>query len=58
VKYDFQLRYRQSPITGAVTDIKENKIEIELDSLPESYSMGQSCVIYRDNKCFGGGIID
>lgn len=57
-KYDLQLRYRQSSITGTVANIKENNIEIELDSVPESYSIGQSCVIYRDNKCLGGGIID
>ena len=59
-RIEFQIRYRQKPQSGLISSIdkQQNKLAIKLeDSLPIP-AVGQSCVLYRDTHCLGGGIIE
>lgn len=53
-----QCRYRQKPFQAKITNIVENILEIiplEKTDLPP---IGQSAVLYTNNTCLGGGIIN
>ena len=51
--YQSQIRYHGSFLTTSILD--ETTITIETT---ESLPLGQSVVIYKDNRVIGGGIID
>lgn len=55
----FQTRYRQKPSVGHVAHQDNDTITLAIAaaSEPEAASSGQSCVLYRDTECIGGGII-
>ena len=52
-----QFRYRQKPIAVVCTDITSETLDIILKDGADQPASGQSCVLYRDNHCLGGGII-
>ncbi|HEY0964624.1 MAG TPA: tRNA 2-thiouridine(34) synthase MnmA [Candidatus Paceibacterota bacterium] len=52
-----QFRYRQTPFTIEIISITNDRIVIKTLSETEYPAAGQSCVIYRDSLCIGGGII-
>lgn len=52
-----QTRYRQAPLTCRVLIVESTHMELELITETERPSVGQSCVLYRDGLCLGGGII-
>ncbi|MEZ4104546.1 MAG: tRNA 2-thiouridine(34) synthase MnmA [Candidatus Paceibacterota bacterium] len=57
-KVQAQTRYRQEPFVVEVTNFKDNKqIELKPEDDIEAVAKGQSCVLYKDNLCLGGGII-
>ncbi len=57
-KLSAQTRYRQTPFMIEVKSISEQKIILSIiDNSTEAVAKGQSCVLYRDELCVGGGII-
>lgn len=52
-----QFRYRQTPVPVIVTRITPEACEIVLESASEKPASGQSCVLYANDECMGGGII-
>ena len=52
-----QSRYRQKPFTVTVSNITEQTMELLISSDTDAVASGQSCVLYRDQVCIGGGII-
>lgn len=53
----YQIRYRQTPLLGTITDISPDKITITPHESQPHPATGQSCVLYDKNWCLGGGII-
>lgn len=52
-----QFRYRQNPFSVVTKNKRESSLNIELLAETESPASGQSCVLYKDTLCIGGGII-
>jgi tRNA-specific 2-thiouridylase len=52
-----QFRYRQTPIPIKVVAISPTSITIKLSTTTAKASPGQSCVMYRDSLCIGGGVV-
>ncbi len=52
-----QIRYRQTPFTVTCALIDGEYAEFIPDKDTELPAAGQSCVLYRDDLCIGGGII-
>jgi tRNA-specific 2-thiouridylase len=50
-------RYRQVPTKAKVISYKENELRLQLEENAEVSSAGQSCVLYCEDQCLGGGII-
>lgn len=57
VKYNARIRYRQDGQKCRILE-KSEKIEVEFDELQNAISLGQSLVLYKGEKCLGGGVID
>lgn len=57
-RLEAQTRYRQTPFVVEVVDIDKHKIVIKPKSIVETPAKGQSCVLYNESLCLGGGIID
>jgi tRNA-specific 2-thiouridylase len=52
-----QIRYRQKHTPCVIKDIIDDEIIVEFDNPQRAVTIGQSLVLYKDNKCFGGGFI-
>lgn len=52
-----QTRYRQTPSVAQVCTVTADTITLQFADQAESASVGQSCVLYRQKQCVGGGII-
>jgi tRNA-specific 2-thiouridylase len=52
-----QTRYRQKPVSAEITVISTNSITLRYNKEHDQPSVGQSCVLYDDVLCLGGGII-
>jgi len=52
-----QFRYRQKPFPIELTLLKDGAATLKVQAEVETPSVGQSCVLYRDSECLGGGII-
>ncbi len=52
-----KFRYRQKDIPCKVKYLDDNKIEVIYDNA-KAVTPGQFCVLYKDDLCLGGGIID
>jgi tRNA-specific 2-thiouridylase len=52
-----QFRYRQTPFAVTVTAQESDTLTLSVLEPTEKPAAGQSCVIYRDTLCIGGGII-
>ena len=59
LEIDVQTRYRQKPTKAIVENISldEETITLKPVTSPEIVTPGQSCVLYLDEVCLGGGII-
>jgi len=54
-----QFRYRQKPFAVQVARHTDGRVMLTvLDKNIETPSLGQSCVLYADRECLGGGIIN
>lgn len=57
-KLEIQTRYRQTPFLVEVTAVTAEEISLLVqDTVAETASVGQSCVLYQGELCLGGGII-
>ncbi|MES2749462.1 MAG: tRNA 2-thiouridine(34) synthase MnmA [Patescibacteria group bacterium] len=52
-----QSRYRQKPFTVTVEKSDDTTITLTVTQQSEAIASGQSCVLYRGERCIGGGII-
>ncbi len=52
-----QTRYRQQPVAASVVQTGENTATVTLHGVHDAPVSGQSCVLYKDDQCLGGGII-
>ena len=52
-----KFRYRQEDVRCVVSNISGNTLEIVYDKT-RAVTPGQFCVLYDNEKCLGGGIID
>ena len=52
-----KFRYRQQDIPCSVKYLDNNKLELTYDNA-KAVTPGQFCVLYKDDLCLGGGIID
>jgi tRNA-specific 2-thiouridylase len=52
-----QSRYRQEPFPVEVVSLSDEKITLKALAISDTVVAGQSCVLYKDNCCVGGGII-
>lgn len=58
MELEIQTRYRQTPFLAAVLAVTSEEISLLVkDTVTETASVGQSCVLYRGELCLGGGII-
>ncbi len=55
--YLAQTRYRQTPFSVRVLSVAFDQIELQVLDETEAAAVGQSCVLYNDQVCVGGGII-
>lgn len=53
-----QFRYRQTPVPVTVQSAKSDTLRLVLKADVDTPAAGQSCVLYRDAHCIGGGIIE
>ena len=53
-----KFRYRQEPKKVIVTDLGDNKIFVEFEEKQTSIATGQFVVLYSEDACLGGGVID
>ena len=52
-----QTRYRQKPFSVKIKKISDREIILEIMNETDAAALGQSCVLYREEVCIGGGII-
>jgi len=52
-----QFRYRQKPVAVTFVKYEAEKITVKLNETTERPTVGQSCVLFDDDICLGGGII-
>lgn len=55
--YSARIRYNQSLVSCKVST-KNTKIVVTFDEPLRAVAVGQSCVIYQENTCLGGGVIN
>lgn len=53
-----QNRYRQTPVGAKLLSQRERSAELSILDETEYPAVGQSCVLYKGERCLGGGIID
>ena len=57
-KLSAQTRYRQTPFSVEVKSMTDDEIVLKItEASTEAVASGQSCVLYLDELCLGGGII-
>jgi tRNA-specific 2-thiouridylase len=52
------VRYRQRPQACILEDIAEDRISLSFEQPQWAVTPGQSVVLYEDEVCLGGAIID
>lgn len=53
-----KFRYRQNDNPVRVTILDDNTIRVDFKEIIKAVTEGQQCVLYLDDICLGGGIID
>lgn len=56
-KYTASIRYNQIPVPCTITRGKDNQAVVIFEQEQDTFSPGQSLVVYDKNQCLGGGII-
>lgn len=53
-----QFRYRQEPFSVNISSVNDDSVTLITEKNVAKPAVGQSCVLYRDSHCIGGGVID
>jgi tRNA-specific 2-thiouridylase len=56
-EYDVMIRYRANPVPAKLTCVDETDFRLEFNEKVRGITPGQAAVLYRDEECLGGGII-
>lgn len=57
LKCEASIRYQQKPQAASVIKIK-NGYKVKFEEKQRAVTIGQSCVLYKDEECLGGGVIE
>ena len=57
-EYQAKFRYREKDNSVVITLLEDNLMHVKFNSLVRAVTPGQACVIYDDEICMGGGIIN
>ena len=52
-----QFYYQQKPVSVMIKNIEEKQVILSVNETSKEPASGQSCVLYRNDQCLGGGII-
>lgn len=55
---NIQYRYHGEMLSTDIVGQKQNTLYLSVKNFPDTVPLGQSIVIYSNNKCIGGGILD
>lgn len=55
--YDVMIRYRANPVKARLSDLTKNSFRLEFTDNVRGVTPGQVAVLYQDEVCLGGGII-
>ena len=58
IKAVVKIRYKARPVSAIVTPLNENQVHIKFETPLRDITPGQSAVIYQDDLCLGGGVIE
>ena len=57
-EYQAKFRYREKDNSVVITVLEDNLMHVKFNSLVRAVTPGQACVIYDNEVCMGGGIIN
>ena len=57
-EYQAKFRYREKDNSVVITLLEDNLMHVKFNSLVRAVTPGQACVIYDNEICMGGGIIN
>ena len=57
-EYQAKFRYREKDNSVVITVLEDNLMHVKFNSLVRAVTPGQDCVIYDNEVCMGGGIIN
>ena len=57
-EYQAKFRYREKDNSVVITMLEDNLMHVKFNSLVRAVTPGQACVIYDNEICMGGGIIN
>ena len=57
-EYQAKFRYREKDNSVVITVLEDNLMHVKFNSLVRAVTPGQACVIYDNEICMGGGIIN
>ena len=57
-EYQAKFRYREKDNSVVITLLEDNLMHVKFNSLVRAVTPGQACVIYDNEVCMGGGIIN
>ena len=55
--YGAKNRYRQADAASHILSLADGRVEVAFDEPQWAVTPGQSMVLYRDDVCLGGGVI-
>ena len=55
---EVKIRYKSSPATAIIKPLSETRINIQFDNSQFGITPGQATVLYNNDLCLGGGIIE
>ena len=53
-----KIRYKARPVSAIVTPLSENQVHMKFETSLRDITPGQGAVIYQDDLCLGGGVIE
>jgi tRNA-specific 2-thiouridylase len=57
-RYDVMIRYRTKPVPAELLSAAQGKFQLKLNYKLRGITPGQAAVLYREEECLGGGVIE